>query len=336
MKLLTVTVPCYNSEAYMQKCVDSLLTGGEEVEILIVDDGSHDKTAAIADQYEYDYPGIVRALHQENGGHGEALNTGIKNATGLYFIVVDSDDWVDASACKKVLDKLREFAASPSPVDLLTVNYVLEHADGRPSSVVRPTLIPKDKVIGWDKISKPKIGKYLAMHSVIYKTEVLRASGLILPKHTFYVDNLMVYLPLTYVKTLYYLDADLYRYFIGRGDQSVTNEMMIKRIDQHIRVNRAMIDSVDLEQVTPKRLRQYLFYDLEILTAITSVYLLMSKTQENIEKEDALWAYIKETKPETYKKLVHRFMGFMLTRKSPIFRKTSIAISVMVRKLRGN
>ena len=99
MKLLSVAIPCYNSEAYMRKCVDSLLTGGEDVEIIIVDDGSaKDRTAQIADEYADSYPTIVKAVHQENGGHGAAVNTGIQNATGLYFKVVDSDDWVKKEA----------------------------------------------------------------------------------------------------------------------------------------------------------------------------------------------------------------------------------------------
>ena len=78
MKILSFAVPCYNSEAYMRKCIDSLLPGGEDVEIIIVDDGSSDGTAAIADEYEAKYPGICRAIHQENAGHGGAVNTGIQ------------------------------------------------------------------------------------------------------------------------------------------------------------------------------------------------------------------------------------------------------------------
>ena len=95
MKLLSIAIPCYNSQDYMEKCIESLLVGGEEVEILVVDDGSSDRTAEIADAYAAKYPTIVKAIHQENGGHGEAVNAGIRNATGLYFKVVDSDDWVN-------------------------------------------------------------------------------------------------------------------------------------------------------------------------------------------------------------------------------------------------
>ena len=110
MKLLTITVPCYNSEKYMQKCIDSLLTGGEDVEILIVDDGSTDGTAGIADEYAERYPSIVKVIHKENGGHGSGVNAGIENASGLFFKVVDSDDWVLDTAYQKVLETLRMFA----------------------------------------------------------------------------------------------------------------------------------------------------------------------------------------------------------------------------------
>ena len=103
MKILSIAVPCYNSQEYMRKCIDSLLEGGEDVEILVVDDGSSDETAQIADEYAEKYPTIVKAIHQENGGHGEAVNTGIRNASGIYFKVVDSDDWVQKEAYLEIL-----------------------------------------------------------------------------------------------------------------------------------------------------------------------------------------------------------------------------------------
>ena len=117
MKLLTITVPCYNSEKYMQKCIDSLLTGGEDVEILIVDDGSTDGTAGIADEYAERYPSIVKVIHKENGGHGSGVNAGIENASGLFFKVVDSDDWVLDTAYQKVLETLRMFAGGDQVLD---------------------------------------------------------------------------------------------------------------------------------------------------------------------------------------------------------------------------
>ena len=112
-KLITFAVPCYNSAAYMEHCVDTLLQGGSDIEIILVDDGStKDDTPAICDRYQEQYPDIVRAIHQPNGGHGEGVNQGIRNARGVYYKVVDSDDWVDVPALHKALDKLRQFVRS--------------------------------------------------------------------------------------------------------------------------------------------------------------------------------------------------------------------------------
>ena len=104
-KLITFAVPCYNSAEYMDHCIQTLLTGGEDIEIILVDDGStKDETPAICDSYAEKYPDIVRVIHQENGGHGEGVNQGIRNATGVYYKVVDSDDWLDTGALQQVLD----------------------------------------------------------------------------------------------------------------------------------------------------------------------------------------------------------------------------------------
>ena len=128
MKLITFAVPCYNSAAYMDKCVTSLLTGGEDIEIILVDDGStKDDTPAICDRYAAQYPDIVRVIHQPNGGHGEGVNQGLRHATGLYYKVVDSDDWLDADALQKVLRQLR-LQSMETPLDMLLCNYVYEHA----------------------------------------------------------------------------------------------------------------------------------------------------------------------------------------------------------------
>jgi glycosyltransferase involved in cell wall biosynthesis len=113
MKLLTIAVPCYNSQDYMANCIESLLKGGEDVEIVIVNDGSKDDTARIGEEYAKRYPDIVKVVHQENGGHGEAVNTGLRHATGLYFKVVDSDDWLNEDAYMKVLDALRKCLRGP-------------------------------------------------------------------------------------------------------------------------------------------------------------------------------------------------------------------------------
>ena len=185
--------------------------------LLLLMDGSSDGTAAIADEYAAAYPSIVRAVHQENGGHGEAVNAGLRHAKGMYYKVVDSDDWLDLESLKKVMDTIRRIVESRKRVDLLICNYVYEHVEDNQSHVVRyDNVLPENKIFGWSSMKRFRPDQNLLMHSVIYRTKILRECHLELPKHTFYVDNLFVYIPLPYVKTLYYLNVDLYRYFIGK------------------------------------------------------------------------------------------------------------------------
>ena len=232
-KLITFAVPCYNSAAYMRHCIETLLSAGEQAEIILVDDGStKDDTPAICDEYAAKYPTIVKAIHQENGGHGEGVNQGIRNATGLYYKVVDSDDWLDEAALRTVLAKLNTLTARGTAPDLMICNYVYEHVEDNTSHTVRYTnVFPQNRLFNWTHVGHFRPDQNLLMHSVMYRTQVLRDCGMVLPKHTFYVDNIFVYQPLPFVKSMYYMDLDLYRYFIGRADQSVNESVMVKRVD---------------------------------------------------------------------------------------------------------
>ena len=139
MKLLTIAVPCYNSESYMENCVNSLLPGGDEVEIILINDGSKDSTPQIADRLAAEYPGIVKVVHKENGGHGSGVNAGIEHATGLYYKVVDSDDWVDEQAYPKLLAKLREFADMVEKPDAVISNYIYDKEGAKHKKVMKYT-----------------------------------------------------------------------------------------------------------------------------------------------------------------------------------------------------
>lgn len=327
MKLITFAIPCYNSEAYMRKCIDSILVCKENLEIIIVDDGSTDGTAAIADEYAVQYPDIIRVVHQENGGHGEAVNTGLRNATGLYYKVVDSDDWLDEESLKKVMETLSRFKDERRCIDMLICNYVYEHVeDGTSRSVYYTNALPQNETFGWSMVKRFRPDQNLLMHSVIYRTKILRKCGLELPKHTFYVDNLFVYVPLPYVKTLYYLNVDLYRYFIGRSDQSVNEQNMIKRVDQQIRVNNLMIDAYDLtKDVDNKYLTRYMFGYLSMICCVTSIILLISGTEENLEKRNKLWKEFKERSPKMYKRVRRGLRGMVGNLKGPLGRKLGIS-----------
>ena len=147
------------------------------------------------------------------------------------------------------------------------------------------------------------------MHSVVYRTELLRDCKLELPEHTFYVDNIFVYEPLPHVHTMYYLDVNFYRYFIGRSDQSVNEQVMIGRIDQQIRVTKLMLGYYDVTKIQNRKLRHYMVRYLEIMMVICSILAIKSGSEENMAKKKALWEEVKRSNPTLYLRLRWGFLG---------------------------
>lgn len=307
MKLLTVAIPSYNSEEYLERAVNSLLGMGEDIEVLIINDGSTDRTAEIADRYEKQYPEIVKAVHKENGGHGSGVNMGLSLAKGLYFKVLDSDDWFDKEALGKVLKTLRYFSGenravfTREPLDCLICNYVYERLlEGKQKVISYKNAFPEEQVFTWDEMYHLHTSQNILMHSVIYRTELLRKCGLKLPEHTFYVDNLFVYQPLAHTKRLYYLNVDLYRYFIGREDQSVNERVMMSRIDQQLRVTKMMIKAQKLGEIPSKKLASYMVKYLAMMMTICTVFLIKIGDEDSMQKKEEIWQFLENEDKELY------------------------------------
>ena len=328
-KYITFAVPCYNSQDYMKRCIDSLLPGGDEVEILIINDGSTDATREIADEYEALYPNIVKAVHKENGGHGSGVNKGLELATGLYYKVVDSDDWLDQDAYQTFLAKVKELcqgtgstsdltdvsgkAADAAPEnqlpDLFVCNYLYDHLDeGTSKEMAYRNVFPKEQICTWKEIGHFSPSQYLIMHALFYRTEVLRETGIVLPEHTFYVDNIFAYQPLPLVKRIYYMDLPIYHYYLGRDDQSVNEKVLMKRIDQQIKVTEIVANCVDLDEVAKEypKLAVYMRRNISIMMAISSIHLLLIDSEAAWQKRKDLWERIKAGNPELYFRLKYQ------------------------------
>lgn len=336
MKYISFAIPCYNSEEYMSKAIESILVGGEDVEIIIVNDGSTDRTSEIAKKYEREYPTIVKAVDKENGGHGDAVNTGLSHATGLYYKVVDSDDWVDEKSLIKILDVLHELVDKKKMVDMVVSNYVYEKVGAKRKKVIHyQNVMPQEKIITWKDMGRFRIGQYILMHSVMYRTELLRMCNLVLPKHTFYVDNIYVYYPLPHVKTFYYVNVNFYRYFIGRDGQSVNEANMIKRIDQQIFVTKTMIDMYQMRKITSRRLRAYMTNYLAIMMTVSSIIAIRSKQPENLEKKKELWLYLKERDGRLYTKIRYGILGQTMNLPGEPGRKVSSLAYTLANRIFG-
>lgn len=316
-KILSVAIPSYNSQDYMEHAVMSAVLAGDMVEVLIVDDGSTDNTASIGKRLEAQYPMQVRYIYKENGGHGDAVMTGLQNATGVYYKVLDSDDWLDEAGLRRVVSFLAEQSAKGICYDMFLSNYVYEKVgEKRKVSVSYENVIPVEREFTWDEAGKFKTGQYILMHSVIYRTALLRDCGLTLPKHTFYVDNIYVYYPLPYVKSMYYMNVDLYHYFIGRDDQSVNEAVMITRIDQQIRVTKLMMNMYELAEIENPQLRQYMTQYLTIMFTVCSALLTKDGTPESLEKKEQLWHELQEEHASQYEMIHKQFLGKVMKKDS--------------------
>ncbi|MBQ7098918.1 MAG: glycosyltransferase family 2 protein [Oscillospiraceae bacterium] len=289
MKLLTVTVPCYNSQDYMEKCIESLLRGGERVEIIVIDDGSRDSTGEIGDRYAAQYPDIVRVIHQENGGHGAGINAGLKAATGKYFKVVDSDDEVSGDFVA-FLDRL-ELCDQQGGVDLFVTNYYYVHTDGiGDRSINYSNVLPEGRIFGWGDTKRFKLHQMLTIHSSTFRTEVMRRCGGELPRKVFYEDNLMVCRTLPYVERMFYMNTDLYRYTIGREGQSVQDDVSRRRYTHHLLIAEQCFKSVDLDKLSCPRHQQYMKHELFMLFSIATAFSRLNRNEEADAALEAMWS----------------------------------------------
>lgn len=312
MKYLTITVPCFNSEEYLKRCLDSLVAGGDDVEIIVVNDGSTDRTGEIAESYARRFPGIVTVVHKGNGGHGSGVNTGLKLASGKYFKVVDSDDWLEESAYRELLKQIRQWIGPEEAgrtgglPDLVICNYTYNHLDeGTERTINYRNVFPKGQICSWEEIGSFRPSQYLIMHALVYRTDVLKKSGMVLPEHMFYVDNIFAYYPLPYVETLYYMDRDLYQYYLGREDQSVNEQVLISRIEQQIKVTKMVADCVDLKAVRQKsaKLANYMCRNVSVMMAIASIHLLISGEEKAKRRHREIWEEMKQDHPGLYYRL---------------------------------
>ena len=315
----------------MDTCIKSILAcddGSEDIEILIVNDGStKDNTAEKADEWHERYPDTIYAIHKENGGHGSAVNAGLAAARGRYYKVVDSDDWLDANAMAQIMPYLRAQNELPDACDLVVGNYVYEKVfEGTRTAIDYANVFPTDREFTWNEVGRFKPSQYLLMHSVIYRTDLLREIGLQLPHHCFYVDNIFVYVPLPAVRTIRYFNVDMYRYFIGREGQSVNEDVMKGRIDQQIRITKVMIDAVDPATEVPERkLARYMENYLSMMMCICSVFLRMIGTDEAELKRTELWDYLRQTRPELYPHIRHNILNLGTNLPGGIGRQAGIA-----------
>lgn len=232
-KILTITVPSYNVENYLEDCLNSFIDERvlDDIEVLIVNDGSTDATAEIAARYEKKYPQTFRMIMKENSGHGSTINTGVSQAAGIYFKVVDGDDWVDTQSFVRLVEYLKR-----NPADIVASNYTwIDHTTKQPTKRQEYPYqrIEYGRVYRFAEI----VGKaFIDMHAMTIRTELVRKANAPIDEHTFYVDMEFVAFPIPYVETVSFFEDAVYQYRLGLPNQSMSIQKMQKNMRNHMRV----------------------------------------------------------------------------------------------------
>ncbi len=245
MKVLSIIIPAYNVEKYLADAMAPYLAleEAEKLEVLIINDGSKDHTLQKAKEYAERYPEVIKVIDKENGGHGSAINAGILHAEGKYFKVVDGDDWVDEEVLAEFLKRLEYLE-----VDMVASGFTIVYEETGQKEEVHIQNVEFGKQYQFPKVCE-NIG-HIGMHSIIYKTEILKENGLCLDEHCFYVDVEYNLFPLKRVDTVVFFDELLYQYRIGRPGQSVNMKSMIKNRENHERVIRRIMDWIKTEELS--------------------------------------------------------------------------------------
>lgn len=236
-KILSITIPSYNVEKYLPEIIPYYLDERviDDIEILIINDGSKDQTAEIGKQFQSDYPNSVRLINKQNGGHGSTINRGIEEASGKYFKVIDGDDWVDTEGLVLLVQKLKNI-----DVDLVMNPFVKVNIDDGSKKTIAINSITPGEVLAFDEVLPSLIDCY-QLHSNTYRTDVLRGMHKI-DENCFYVDQEYIIYPIDRIKSMMYLGFPVYQYRVGNIDQSMSLKNMQKNRKMHERVIFSLID----------------------------------------------------------------------------------------------
>ncbi len=299
-KLLTIVIPTYNMQNYLHRCLDSLLLPDKQMkqlEVLVVNDGSKDNSSAIAREYKTKFPDTFRVIDKENGNYGSCINCGLKEASGKYIKVLDADDWFDTAEFSHYMDELSHIEA-----DMILTNHQVVDDAGNLTRKHSYDIEP-NKIFAFQEYTEP--GVYFAMHSITYRTEMLRSINYRQTEGISYTDTEWVFYPQHGIKTCIYLPYDVYRYVIGREGQTMDAKVLLKSVSHYDKLLRAMVDFANHLSPEDKALYTYRRIEAQIAHLSMGVYrtCLVLQDADNYDKAliKAFDDFMKHERPQVYK-----------------------------------
>lgn len=301
MKLLTIAIPVYNTEKYVKRCLDSILINEiiDDLEIILVNDGSTDSSIKILTAYKDIYPNCITVIDKPNGGHGSTINAALKVATGKYFKVVDSDDWLDSYNFIDFIKTLKNCNE-----DVIASPYTEEYSYSGIHVTYDYKKVKNNVALNFNSLENQDIAEiYFPMASATYKLEILKKCKLELYENMFYVDMQYNIMPIPYIETVKYLDKPLYRYFIGRPTQSMSQENLAKNYLHHKKVVTFLIDyyAKFSTSISPVQKRYMRFLATSMIYTFFTIVCIQIKNKKLAYKTFKEFdTYLKNTSPELY------------------------------------
>ena len=303
-KILSIIIPTYNMEKYLDKCLTSLIVEDKEqmkqLEVLVIIDGAKDRSSEIAHIYQNQHPETFVVIEKENGNYGSCINRGIKEATGRYVKILDADDSFDTISFSRFLDQIRNL---PEDIDVIFSGYlVVNEQDGVISSYLRGFM--PCGYLNWSNVAHSLIDEHhLAMHEVTYRLSLLRDMNYLQTEGISYTDQEWVFYPMTNAKSFYLIDAYVYKYLVGRAGQTMDLKVFQKGVGANIIIANRMLPYYKMCQNKNKNSEANYYLKnnlLWILNLIYSICLLSNKNGIELDQLIAMDLKIQKDFPELY------------------------------------
>jgi glycosyltransferase involved in cell wall biosynthesis len=316
-KVLAIGIPSYNGEPYLDRCIPTFIHPDimDKIEVIIVNDGSKDKTKEIAESYQKKYPNTVVVINKENGGHGSAVNAALYYTEAKYYKVVDCDDWVDTEKLVKLVEFLEKTDA-----ELLTNNYDTVDMETGVTTLVSNEGIEYGKVYSFDELKNKDV--YFSIHSTTYKTKILKDHNIKLQEKTFFVDVEYQLLPIPYINTIVFLEDIVYKYMVGNVNQSVNMDNFVRRYDNHDRVVKRIIDFLNNNELSDSKYKYVESIFVKVLYTHYSLGCYYDSDEERgIKRAIEFDAYLKDHNMVLYNKMAKEYTNIEKLRKKSFDRK---------------
>ncbi len=291
--VLSIVIPAYNIETFLPKCLDSLVYAKNigDCEIIVVNDGSKDNTLKIAKEYEKNYPSVVRVFDKENGGHGSAVNLGMKVAKGKYFKILDSDDWFVTSNLEKMITKLAKETA-----DLVLTKVRCEYYAQKDFPLqVDYSHLRYDVLYNFEDLLNNVYGLNSAplFAASCYKTEKLRDANFTITEKKLYADHEFDAFSIKCIDTVIMYDLDIYMYLIGREGQSVSINVWEKKYVDHQNAMFKVSEKLENDKLFDKDKKKFVIEMVVEAMLIHQLDMLkvMNKDEESYPLVDKLRQY---------------------------------------------